>query len=125
MRRFLALFPLLLGLAWAQVRFLPPPGLAGVPGAYLTLSLRVEGTGSVRFRLFPPEGWQALSQERQAVLEGKEETLSFTLRVPPLAAGTQGKALVVAYEGEKEVARAEVALKVGNPSCYLSRGLKK
>ncbi|WP_038070616.1 hypothetical protein [Thermus scotoductus] len=112
MRRFLALFPLLLGLAWAQVRFLPTPGLAGVPGDYLTLSLRVEGTGSVRFRLFPPEGWQALSQERQAVLEGKEETLSFTLRVPPLPAGTQGKALVVAYEGEKEVARAEVALKV-------------
>jgi len=112
MRRILVLFPLLLGLAWAQVRFLPSPGLAGVPGDYLTLSLRVEGTGPVRFRLFPPEGWQALSQERQAVLEGKEETLSFTLRVPPLPAGTKGKALVVAYVEEKEVARTEVELSV-------------
>lgn len=112
MRRFLALFPLLLGLAWGQVRFLPSPSLAGVPGDYLTLSLRVEGRGPVRFRLFPPEGWQALSQERQAVLEGQEETLSFTLRVPPLPAGTQGKAQVVAFEGEREIARTEVVLKV-------------
>lgn len=111
MKRFLALL-LLLGLALAQVRFLPGPSLAGTPGDYLTLGLRVEGQGPVRFRLFPPEGWQALSQERQAVLEGKEESLSFTLRVPPLPAGTKGKALVVAYVEEKEVARTEVELSV-------------
>ncbi|MCH1928122.1 hypothetical protein L6232_25340, partial [Shewanella sp. C31] len=61
------------------------------------MSLQVEGRGTVRFHLEPPEGWQALSQERTAVLEGGVETLSFTLRVPPLPAGTQGLARVVAY----------------------------
>lgn len=67
--RLLAL-SLLLGLAWAQVRFLPSPELSGAPGEYLTLTLQVEGRGTVRFRLEPPEGWQALSTERVAALEG-------------------------------------------------------
>lgn len=111
MRLFLPLF-LLLGAAFAQVRFLPTPGLAGTPGDYLTLGLKVEGQGTVRFRLEAPEGWQALSSERVVVLEGREETLSFTLRVPPLPAGTQGLARVVAYVEEKEVARTEVELRV-------------
>ncbi len=110
MRLFLPL--LFLGLALAQVRFLPSPGQAGAPGEYLTLSLRVEGRGTARFRLEAPEGWQALSSERVAVLEGREETLSFTLKVPPLPAGSQGLARVVAYVEEKEVARAEVPLQV-------------
>lgn len=112
MKPLWALLPLLAGLSLAQVRLTLPSPLAGVPGEYLTLSLRVEGRGAVRFRLFPPEGWQALSSERQAVLEGKEETLSFTLRVPPLPAGTRGKAVVVAYVGEQEAARAEAELAV-------------
>jgi len=109
--RLLAL-SLLLGLAWAQVRFLPSPELSGAPGEYLTLGLRVEGRGTVRFRLEPPEGWQALSTERVAVLEGGVETLSFTLRVPSLPAGTRGLARVVAYQEEREVARSEVGLLV-------------
>jgi hypothetical protein len=111
MRLFLPLL-LFLGLAVAQVRFLPSPGQAGAPGEYLTLSLRVEGQGTARFRLEAPEGWQALSSERVVVLEGREEALSFTLRVPPLPAGTQGLARVVAYLEDKEVARAEVPLQV-------------
>lgn len=111
MRRLLPLL-FLLGAAWAQVRFLPSPGLAGAPGEYLTLSLQVEGRGTARFRLKPPEGWQALSLERTAVLEGGVETLSFTLRVPPLPAGTRGLAKVVAYQEEKEVAHSEVELLV-------------
>ncbi|WP_243093319.1 hypothetical protein [Thermus thalpophilus] len=110
--RFLAAFLLPLGLALAQVRLLPPPALSGAPGEYLTLSLGVEGQGPARFRLLLPEGWQALSSERQAVLEGRGETLSFTLRVPPLPAGTRGQAAVVAYVGEKEVARVQVDLEV-------------
>jgi hypothetical protein len=64
MRLFLPLL-LFLGLAVAQVRFLPSPGQAGAPGEYLTLSLRVEGQGTARFRLeapragrpSPPSGW--------------------------------------------------------------------
>ncbi|GGN00889.1 hypothetical protein GCM10007092_13670 [Thermus composti] len=111
MRSLLALC-LFLSLAWAQVRLLSPPSLAGIPGEYLTLSLEVEGQGPLVLRLFPPEGWQALSQERKAGLEGGRETVSFTLRVPFLPAGTQSKAEVVAYLGEKEAARAEVALSV-------------
>jgi hypothetical protein len=111
MRRLLSLL-LLLGLALAQVRFLPSAPLSGVPGEYLTLSVRVEGKGSVRFRIEPPEGWQALSQERVALLEDKTETLSFTLRVPTLPAGTRGKARVLAYLGAEEAARTEVELEV-------------
>ena len=111
MRRPLALF-LLLGLSLAQVRFLPAPGLEGAPGAYLTFSLRVEGEGEARFRLEAPAGWQVLSPERVALLEGKTATLSYTLRVPSLPAGTEGKAVVRAFQGEKEVARTEVALRV-------------
>jgi len=111
MRLFLPLL-LLLGLAFAQVRFLPSPGQAGAPGEYLTLSLKVEGQGTARFRLEAPEGWQALSSERVVALEGQVETLSFTLRVPPLPAGTQSLARVVAYLEDEEVARAEVPLQV-------------
>ncbi len=66
----------------------------------------------MRFLLTPPEGWQALSTERVAVLEGRVEVLSFTLRVPPLPAGTRGLARVVAYQEGKEVAQAEVELRV-------------
>lgn len=40
------------------------------------------------------------------------ETLSFTLRVPSLPAGTRGLARVVAYQEEREVARSEVGLLV-------------
>lgn len=111
MRRLLALF-LLLGLSLAQVRFLPAPGLEGAPGAYLTFSLRVEGEGEARFRLEAPAGWQVLSPERVALLEGKAATLSYTLRVPSLPAGTEGKAVVRAFQGEEEVARTEVVLRV-------------
>lgn len=68
--RGLALF-LLLGLALTQVRLSPLPPLQGPPGAYLSLNVEAEGQGPVRFQLLLPEGWQALSDTREALLQGK------------------------------------------------------
>ncbi|WP_337844974.1 hypothetical protein [Thermus sp.] len=102
---------LLLGLALAQVRLGPLPPLQGSPGAYLSLNVEAEGQGPVRFQLLLPEGWQALSDTREALLEGKG-VVAFTLRVPEAPAGTQAPVAVVALEGGVEVARSQGVVEV-------------
>lgn len=109
--RSLVLLLLLLGLALAQVRLGPLPPLQGPPGAYLSLSVEAEGQGEVRFRLLLPEGWQALSDTREALLEGKG-VVAFTLRVPEAPAGIRAPVAVVAHQGGVEVARSQGVVEV-------------
>jgi hypothetical protein len=103
---------LLLGLFPALAQTLQAPeGLAGPPGEYLTLGVLLEGQGSYTLALEAPPEVLVLSGERALVLEGEGRT-SFTFRVPFLEAGREVSLALVLRQGEKEVARRPVRLRV-------------